>query len=149
VKKGERFHFAAYLRAPEENIGNNGASKKSQHRKRLLLPTPALHLLTRALQFGRIDHHRYSFHSCEGFLLVINRILGGEEERKTLRDSKITFPGIPLTDEIWEEACELAGRCRKAGKTAPAADILITACARHHGVEVETADVHFEILMKL
>jgi hypothetical protein len=75
--------------------------------------------------------------------------VGGEEERKTLRDFENHIPDLSLTDEIWEEACELASRCRKAGKSAPASDILIAACARHHRVKVETADAHFDFLMKL
>lgn len=75
--------------------------------------------------------------------------VGGEQERKTLRDFENHIPDLGITDEVWEEARDLAGRCRKAGKTAPASDILIAACARHHRVEVETADAHFEFLMKL
>ena len=74
---------------------------------------------------------------------------GNEKERATLRAYKQELPELPIDDQVWEEACELAGRCRKAGKSAPASDILIAACARHHGVEVETADAHFEFLMKL
>jgi predicted nucleic acid-binding protein len=43
----------------------------------------------------------------------------------------------------------LADRCRAAGKTAPTNDILIAACARHHQVEIEAADSHFDFLMTL
>lgn len=74
---------------------------------------------------------------------------GNEKERATLRAYEQELPELPIDDQVWEEACELAGRCRKAGKTAPSSDILIAACARHHRVEVETADTHFEFLMKL
>jgi len=31
----------------------------------------------------------------------------------------------------------------------PANDLLITACARHHGVAVEAADAHFDFLKTL
>jgi predicted nucleic acid-binding protein len=56
---------------------------------------------------------------------------------------------LSITDAVWTEACALADRCRKAGKTAPAIDVLIAACARHHGVELEHADRHFDFLMTL
>jgi predicted nucleic acid-binding protein len=74
---------------------------------------------------------------------------GGESDRRILRDFEETLPELPITDEVWAEACALAGRCRKAGKTAPAIDVLIAACARHHGVEVEHADRHFDFLMTM
>ena len=75
--------------------------------------------------------------------------IGGEEERQMLKAFEQRIPELPITDEVWQEACELAGRCRKAGKTAPATDVLVAACARHHGVELEAADNHFDFLMTL
>ena len=73
--------------------------------------------------------------------------VGDESDRRILRDFEQTLPELPITDEVWAEACALASRCRKAGKTAPAIDVLIAACARHHGVDVEHADAHFDFLM--
>ena len=75
--------------------------------------------------------------------------VGGEEERKTLREFENHIPELEITDGIWEEACDLASRCRKAGKSAPASDILIAACARHHRIRVDAADAHFDFLMTL
>lgn len=46
-------------------------------------------------------------------------------------------------------ACELAGRARCAGKTIPASDIVIFTCAVQHGVEIEHADAHFDMLKEL
>jgi predicted nucleic acid-binding protein len=73
----------------------------------------------------------------------------GSHERRVLRDYEATIPELAITDEIWQGACELADRCRKTGKTAPSTDVLIAACARHHGVEIEHADAHFDFLMAL
>ena len=58
-------------------------------------------------------------------------------------------PAVRL--ELWNGAGNESDRriLRKAGKTAPAIDVLIAACARHHGVELEHADAHFEFLMAL
>lgn len=75
--------------------------------------------------------------------------VGDEQERKVLSNFEGHIPDLRINEEVWEEARELAGRCRKAGKTAPSSDILIAACARHHGVEIETADAHFDFLMNL
>ena len=74
---------------------------------------------------------------------------GNAAERRVLTIYEQCLPELPITDEVWKAACELADRCRSAGKTAPANDILIAACARHHQVEVEAADSHFDFLMTL
>ena len=75
--------------------------------------------------------------------------VGNETERATLRAYEQELPEFSIDDMVWEEACDLASKSRKVGKTAPSSDILIAACARHHGVEIESADAHFEFLMKL
>ena len=75
--------------------------------------------------------------------------VGDENDRRILRDFEQTLPELPITDEVWTEAYALASRCRKAGKTAPAVDVLIAACARHHGVDLEHADNHFGFLMTM
>lgn len=86
---------------------------------------------------------------CAAVRLELWAGVGNEKERAVLRAYEQKLPELPIDDQVWEEACELAARCRQAGKTAPASDHLIAACARHHGVTVETADAHFEFLMKL
>ena len=42
-----------------------------------------------------------------------------------------------------------AAAAKQAGKTAPAIGVVIAACARHHGVDVEHADTHFDFLMTM
>ena len=86
---------------------------------------------------------------CTAVRLELWAGVGNEKERATLRAYEQVLPEIPIDAQVWEEACELSSACRKRGKAAPASDILIAACARHHAVEVETADAHFEFLMKL
>lgn len=102
---------------------------------------------TRARVRGLVENGQAAW--CAMVRLELWAGVGSEQERKTLRDFENHIPDLGITDEVWEEACELAGRCRRTGKTTPTSDILIAACARHHGVEVETADAHFEFLMKL
>lgn len=86
---------------------------------------------------------------CSAIRLELWNGVGDENDRRVLRDFEQTLPELPITDEVWAAACALASRCRKAGKTAPAIDVLIAACARHHGVELEHADNHFDFLMTL
>ena len=75
--------------------------------------------------------------------------VGNDNDRRVLRDFDRTLPDLPITDEVWASACALASRCRDAGKPAPAVDVLIAACARHHDVKVEHADSHFDFLLIL
>jgi predicted nucleic acid-binding protein len=72
-----------------------------------------------------------------------------EQERAALREYEQRIPELAISDEVWQNACELADRCRKAGKRAPANDLLILSCARYHGVELESADTHFDFLRTL
>jgi predicted nucleic acid-binding protein len=75
--------------------------------------------------------------------------VGSEADRRMLLEHEAWLPNLAITDPVWDQACALASRCRKAGKTAPANDVLIAACARHYDVEIEFTDTHFEFLMKL
>ena len=75
--------------------------------------------------------------------------VGGDKDRAILREMEQTIPELSIDDEVWLEACDLAERCRRAGKTAPATDLLIAACARRHKVPLEHADRHLDLLGKL
>jgi predicted nucleic acid-binding protein len=71
---------------------------------------------------------------------------GNGRERGMLMEYEQIIPELNIDDETWQEACELATRCRKKGKPVPATDILIFACAKRHKVILEHADNHFDIL---
>lgn len=86
---------------------------------------------------------------CSAIRLELWNGVGDERDRRILRDFEQTLPELPITDEVWAAACALASRCRQARRTAPAIDVLIAACARHHGVDVEHADRHFDFLLTL
>ena len=74
---------------------------------------------------------------------------GGERERKILREFARLIPELAIDAEIWSEACDLARRCRAAGVSVPAADLLIAACARHHGAQLEHADGDFDAIARV
>ena len=70
----------------------------------------------------------------------------GERDRKILRDFEAVLPELAIDDEVWSVAYELVRSARSAGVSVPASDILIAACARRHGVALETADTDFDRL---
>ncbi len=72
-----------------------------------------------------------------------------ERERQVLRDYEQVIPELPINDEIWELACDLADQGRAKGKTFPTNDLLIAACAAYHKVELEHSDKHFDEILKL
>ncbi len=67
----------------------------------------------------------------------------GEREKKVLREFERLVPELATSATVWEEAFTLSRRCRAAGVTVPATDVLIYACATHHGAELEHADGDF------
>lgn len=74
---------------------------------------------------------------------------GGEREKKVLRDFERLLPELPITDEVWNEAAELARQARANAASVPASDLLIAACARHYGASLESADADFAVLAKV
>lgn len=75
--------------------------------------------------------------------------VGSDADRRMLREHEIWLPDLPIAGPVWQDACELASRCRRVGKSAPANDVLIAACARHHRANLEHADSHFDFLLTL
>jgi len=73
----------------------------------------------------------------------------GDRDRKSLRDFEEVLLELAIDDDVWASAYELARRARGAGVSVPATDILIAACARRHGADLETADSDFERLAEL
>ena len=74
---------------------------------------------------------------------------GGDRERKVLKEFERLLPELVIDGAVWGVAYELAPRARSASISIPATDILITACARHHRVEIEHSDSDFSRLEKL
>lgn len=70
----------------------------------------------------------------------------GERDRKILRDFESVLPELSIDDEVWAAADALARRARSSGVSVPATDILIAACARRHGAQLETTDADFALL---
>lgn len=71
---------------------------------------------------------------------------GGPQEKKVLRELERLLPELPVTPQVWDHAYELARKARAAGFSASATDLLIVACARVHGADLEYADSDFDRL---
>jgi predicted nucleic acid-binding protein len=83
---------------------------------------------------------------CPLVRLELSNGAAGDRDRRILRDFEAALPELAIDEEVWATAYELARRARAAGVSVPATDVLIAACARRHGAEVETADSDFERL---
>ena len=73
----------------------------------------------------------------------------GDHDKMVLGDFERLLPELPINAEVWDAAYNLARRARAAGVRIPVRDLLIAACARHHGAELEHADTDFVNLEKL
>ena len=70
----------------------------------------------------------------------------GDREQQVLRRFAEVLPVLPLDEDVWSVAYDLARRARSRGVTVPATDVAIAACARRHGARLESADRDFELL---
>ncbi|MHB8520248.1 MAG: PIN domain-containing protein [Limisphaerales bacterium] len=75
-----------------------------------------------------------------------NGVRGAREKRELAEMEKEIIP-LPINTEVWRVACRLALRCREAGLTVPANDIVVAACATEYQVELEHCDSHFDKIL--
>src|SRR5262245_6476602 len=71
----------------------------------------------------------------------------GDRDKKILRDFELWLPELPINEDVWGLAYELAQKARRAGATAPGSDVLIAACAKFHEVSLEHCDSDFDRLL--
>lgn len=74
---------------------------------------------------------------------------GGPQEKKILLAFERYLPDFPIDDKAWELTNDLARSARAVGVSIPATDLLIAACARRHGLELEHSDSDFDLLRKI
>ena len=73
----------------------------------------------------------------------------GQPEATFLKFLETSIIDLPIHEEVWRLADQLARLARQSGKTFPSSDLLIAACARFHGAEIVHKDRHFEQLKAL
>jgi predicted nucleic acid-binding protein len=70
----------------------------------------------------------------------------GDPERKVLRQMERDIPSLEIEPDVWDRATTLACMARERGITVPVTDLLVAACARHHGVRIEHNDNHLALI---
>jgi predicted nucleic acid-binding protein len=70
----------------------------------------------------------------------------GQREGAVLRDLERGIAELAIDDDVWAVSFDLGRRARAKGISVPATDILIAACALHHGAAIETCDSDFDML---
>jgi predicted nucleic acid-binding protein len=73
----------------------------------------------------------------------------GQKESAVLRDLERGIAELAIDDNVWAVSFDLGRRARAKGISVPATDILIAACALHHGAAIETCDSDFDMLNSL
>jgi predicted nucleic acid-binding protein len=86
---------------------------------------------------------------CEPVRLELWNGARGVLERKVLRQLEPTVQLLAVDEQVCEMAIDLAKRARDHGHTVPAVDLMIVACARRYGVQIEHCDRHLTVLSGL
>ena len=86
---------------------------------------------------------------CDMTLVELWHGVRGAKEKRELADMENEIERIPVNAEVWRLASKLALRCREKGITVPTADVVITACAAAHKLELEHCDKHFDDMVPL
>jgi len=71
------------------------------------------------------------------------------DEWHTLEELETLIVPLHVDATVWQKSIGLARKCRAAGLTVPATDLLIAACALHHRLEVEHNDQHYPKILPL
>lgn len=96
---------------------------------------PAKELMTRA--------RRMDLATCGMVRLEVLRGVVQPATRRAVAGFLDVMCNIPSDNRLWEEAAQLAWELDRRGRTLPAQDILIAACARRIGAVVLSHDAHF------
>ena len=86
---------------------------------------------------------------CDLVLLELWNGAHGASEQRILRELERDLDKVATSPAVWEAASELARTCRKVGVSVPATDLLIAACAEHHGLELLHRDSHFDHIARV
>ncbi|TAN38555.1 MAG: hypothetical protein EPN25_13570 [Nitrospirae bacterium] len=73
----------------------------------------------------------------------------GDYEKKKLRELEKEILCLQTGPEVWQLAKTLAQECRKSGRTAPSADLIIAACALYNHAAIEHSDDPIDRILKV
>ena len=86
---------------------------------------------------------------CELVRLELWNGARGDGEKAKLADIEQAVPNLPIDDETWRLAMDLARASRGQGLTIPCTDLVIGACARRHGATLLHRDSHLDQIAAL
>ena len=86
---------------------------------------------------------------CEIIRLELWRGVRSGAERRELEALETRLILLEISKAVWNEAVGLMVKARSEGLTAPTADVLIVATARHYDVFLEHCDQHLERLLSV
>jgi predicted nucleic acid-binding protein len=86
---------------------------------------------------------------CDMTLVELWHGVRGAKEKRELAEMENEIERVPVDAAVWRLASRLALRCREKGITAPISDIVITACAVAHKLDLEHCDKHFDDIVPL
>lgn len=81
--------------------------------------------------------------------MITLELLGGtssQQEFNRLQQRLVALPQIPIDKPVWEEAARTAFKLRRAGKTIPYTDILISSAALRSSATLLHADKHYDLI---
>ncbi|MBU2515246.1 PIN domain-containing protein [bacterium] len=84
---------------------------------------------------------------CDMVLLELWNGARGASEREILNDLTEEITMLPISDEVWSLARNLASKCREGGITVPSTDILIVSCGLENKTKIEHQDKHFDLIL--
>ena len=86
---------------------------------------------------------------CDMTLVELWNGARGAREKRELAELEKEIALLPVNEGVWGVSRNLARRCREAGLTVPAADIVIAACAAKHQISLEHCDGHLEKIVPI
>jgi predicted nucleic acid-binding protein len=72
----------------------------------------------------------------------------GKRDEENLKGWREVSHWLEFDDACWAEAAATARICLRSGVNVPFGDVLVSACARRHGVELLERDRHFAKISK-
>ena len=72
----------------------------------------------------------------------------GRRDEENLNGWREVSHWLEFDAECWQEAARIARKCLSAGVNVPFGDVLVSACARRHGLELMERDRHFAMIQK-
>lgn len=85
---------------------------------------------------------------CELVVVELWMGVGSRTDERDIKDLCSLLVSLPITENVWVRAKQLAAICRRDGTPVPSSDVVIAACAFVHGAALDYEDEHFHVLEK-